>query len=129
MTSLAWLAASSRAALCCWANSLERPPGFPETPGSQLGLPALPIFDPQFALKFGRGPKFSIVCHRLCLLVQSGKIAERAIISLADWAGPPAQAAPFAFMIGILGRWCGRSRKTSLVFKGAIRPAPWRKPF
>src|SRR5262249_46192623 len=53
MTSLAWPAASRRAALCCWANSLERPPGFPETPGSQLGLPALPIFV-QFALKLNR---------------------------------------------------------------------------
>src|SRR6516165_422344 len=43
MASPAWPAALSRAALCCLANSLERPPGFPETPGSQLGLPALPI--------------------------------------------------------------------------------------
>src|SRR5262245_5398455 len=53
MTSLAWLAASSRAALCCWANSFERPPGLPETPGCQLGLPALLIFYSRFALKLG----------------------------------------------------------------------------
>src|SRR5262249_23702844 len=43
MTSPEWPAALRRAALCCWANSLERPPGFAETPGSQLGLPALPM--------------------------------------------------------------------------------------
>src|SRR5262249_24169519 len=43
MASPEWPAALRRAALCCWANSLERPPGFAETPGSQLGLPALPM--------------------------------------------------------------------------------------
>src|SRR5262249_47005575 len=41
--SIEWLAALSRAAFCSAANSFERPPGFAETPGSQLGLPALPM--------------------------------------------------------------------------------------
>src|SRR5262249_57173668 len=77
MPSPAWRAASSRAAFCCWANSLERPPGFPETPGSQLGLSALPIFVPQFALKLSppRGSLADCVCLRApdsCTLVEDG---------------------------------------------------------
>src|SRR6266446_1773254 len=92
MTSLAWLAASSRAALCCWANSFERPPGLPETPGCQLGLPALPI---------------SAICSQIGLSLTAE--ASMLMAALAPTAGEKLKAGLLRIRLPVMRdpvRWC-----------------------
>src|SRR6266446_4601660 len=51
MTSLAWLAASSRAAFCSWASSRERPPGLGKN-AAPLPFRVTVLSHFEFALKF-----------------------------------------------------------------------------
>src|SRR5262249_12989875 len=82
MASPEWPAALRRAALCCWANSLERPPGFAETPGSQLGLPALPL-------------AISFMLHRVLLTPRPPGFAE----TPGSQLGLPALPMAISFML------------------------------
>src|SRR5439155_14060808 len=76
----------------CWANSFERPPGLPETPGCQLGLPALPI---------------SAICSQIGLSLTAE--ASMLMAALAPTAGEKLKAGLLRIRLPVmrdLVRWC-----------------------